>query len=137
MQVINPVGAHSTQVRWPRPVALPIVPVVGEEAIESKDYLRRLGSVLKKMRLAARLTQAVACETIDVDVQTMSRWENGKRAIKLANVAQLVRLYEPDPDNLMLLFDPPPIPVHDLDELLGVSEEERIRGQVRKPRGDG
>lgn len=115
---------------------MPTVAPVAQEASDERDFRRRFGIVLAKMRLKAELTQAEVSEAMGSDVQTISRWENGHRSIRVVEMAKLIRLYNPPAESLPYLFNPPPVPVHDLDGLLGDSATPRRRGPRRKPPGD-
>lgn len=118
---------------WRAPALVPTVGDVAEETKDEGDYLKRFGVVLKKMRLAAQLTQAEAAERIGTDAQTVSRWENGHNAPRVVELAKMVRLYAPPAETLEYLFNPPPVPRHDLDGLLGTAAAPRRRGRSQQP----
>jgi transcriptional regulator with XRE-family HTH domain len=138
VSVLDQMPSAYAEVRWPLRVVAPTVLAMAEgESSEDAEYRRRVGNVLAKMRHAADLTQLEAGEAIGVDMQTISRWENGHRAVRVTDLAKMVRLYQPPAEGLMYLFDPPPLPRSDLDVLLGVPEGSRKRGRGRKPQAAG
>lgn len=119
---------------WRPPVPLHTVPDVEAEARDEDDYLLRFGVVLAKMRKAAGLTQQEAADAIGSDAQTISRWETGKNAPRVVQLAKMVRLYEPPAETLQYLFNPQPVPKHDLDALLGEPAARRTGDRARVPR---
>lgn len=54
---------------------------------------RRIGQRLKAARERAGLTQAEVAGSIGVDTVTVSRWENGRQAIKAERLMYLANLY--------------------------------------------
>jgi transcriptional regulator with XRE-family HTH domain len=58
------------------------------------DLLERLGRRVAEVRRARGFTQAALAEAIDIETATLSRWENGERAISLSTLANVAELLD-------------------------------------------
>ncbi len=60
-----------------------------------------IGTKIKEARLATKLTQEEAAETLGVSRQTMSNWENNKTYPDIVSVIKMSDLYNVSLDNLL------------------------------------
>ena len=82
------------ETRWSGDNARPtVMPVAGSDADRSA-YKRRLGYTLKRCRELAGLTQEEAAPRLDVNVQTLSRWETGTHECKPYELSRMWKLYD-------------------------------------------
>lgn len=139
--VTNIAAESAALVIWPYGYAAPTLRAVPKRPMadpERADYLLRFGNTLRRIRKAAGKTQQEVADKLKVDVQTVSRWENGHFPPDAWELAQMVEMFEPPAEAALALFRPPQVPVHELDALLA---ERAARGSSeradRLPRSRG
>lgn len=104
---------------------------------ERREYLARLGEVLKQARRAAGVTQVVAAERLKMDPSAFTRWEAGANRIGAYELSIVCRLIGPELD-LDLIIDPPASKVEIQTRLAPVKAAAAARmaaaGKVKRPR---
>lgn len=108
--------------------ALIVFPVAGSDA-ERRAWRKRLGYALARCREAAGETQDDAAMFMKVNVQTISRWENGAHEMRSYDLARLAGHYDVPTE---WIIDPP-----DSISAIELAVSQRAAAGVRKGIGRG
>ena len=73
--------------------------IVGRNA--SANAAKAFGKRLADMRLGARLKQREVAEKLEVEPESVSRWERGERSPNAETIGELATIYGEDPDELL------------------------------------
>lgn len=132
-------AAYAARLRFTPRAPVPTVLRVDSETSVEADFGRRLGRLLRELRLATmkdngqRLTQEDVAEAIGKASDTIGRWEKGSHMPSAFDVARLAALYHVPSGKRAIFLDPPEW-TNPIADLLEAEWEQEGRREVQRER---